>query len=163
MHYEWLSNGVLPSEMENHTIIIKSIEYPPLLIDPFGQYDQWMKKYYNLPKIYFDNQSKDDVVMSIEQSFLSRSKIYINNCNTLDSVLYSLAQWKATSQESNSNADLIWFELLSLPNLFNQDDQLHHLSEPISENDQQWKNWYDNPQLNLFHNLNNQQFSQIEK
>ncbi|CAF4364622.1 unnamed protein product, partial [Adineta steineri] len=31
--------------MENHIIIIKSIEYPPLLIDPFGQYDQWLEKY----------------------------------------------------------------------------------------------------------------------
>ncbi|CAF4113893.1 unnamed protein product [Adineta steineri] len=45
IYYEWLSDGVLPSQMENHTIIIKSIEYPPLLIDPFGQYDQWMEKY----------------------------------------------------------------------------------------------------------------------
>ncbi|CAF1399677.1 unnamed protein product [Adineta steineri] len=53
IYYEWLSDGVLPSEMENHTIIIKSIEYPPLLIDPFGQYDQWMEKYYNLQKNSF--------------------------------------------------------------------------------------------------------------
>ncbi|CAF4106350.1 unnamed protein product, partial [Adineta steineri] len=105
IYYEWLSDGVLPSEMENHTIIIKSIEYPPLLIDPFGQYDQWMEKYYNLQKIHFDDQSKHDVVMSIEQSFLSGSKIYIKNCNTLDSLLYPLAQWKATSHESNSNDD----------------------------------------------------------
>ncbi|CAF0817919.1 unnamed protein product [Adineta steineri] len=42
-------------------------------------------------------RSKHDVVMSIEQSFLSGSKIYIKNCNTLDSLLYPLAQWKATS------------------------------------------------------------------
>ncbi|CAF1445630.1 unnamed protein product, partial [Adineta steineri] len=65
IYYEWLSDGVLPSEMQNHTIIIKSIE----------------------------------------QSFLSGSKIYIKNCNTLDSLLYPLAQWKATSQESNLNDD----------------------------------------------------------
>ncbi|CAF0980373.1 unnamed protein product [Adineta steineri] len=89
--------------MENHIIIIKSIEYPPLLIDPFGQYDQWMEKYYNLQKIHFDNhhlelsRSKHDVIMSIEPSFLSGSKIYIKNCNTFDSLLYPLAQWKATS------------------------------------------------------------------
>ncbi|CAF0842320.1 unnamed protein product [Adineta steineri] len=105
IYYEWLSDGVLLLEMENYTIIIKSIEYPSLLIDPFGQYDQWMGKCYNLQKIHFDNQLKHDVVMSIEQSFLSGSKIYIKNCNTLDSLLYPLAQWKATSHESNSNDD----------------------------------------------------------
>ncbi|CAF3849555.1 unnamed protein product [Adineta steineri] len=49
--------------------------------------------------------SKHDVVMSIEQSFLSGSKIYIRNCNTLDNLLYPLAQWKATSHELNSNDD----------------------------------------------------------
>ncbi|CAF1029825.1 unnamed protein product [Adineta steineri] len=103
IYYEWLNDGVLPSEMENHTIIITSIEYPPLLIDPFGQYDQWMEKCYNLQKIHFDNQSKHDVAMSIEQPFLSDSEIYIKNCNTLDSVLYPLVQWTATSHESNSN------------------------------------------------------------
>ncbi|CAF0779687.1 unnamed protein product [Adineta steineri] len=97
IYYEWLSDGVLRSKMENHIIIIESIGYPPLLIDPFGQYDQWMEKYYNLQKIHFDNQSKHDVVMSIEQSFLSGSKIYIKNCNTLDSLLSPLAQRKATS------------------------------------------------------------------
>ncbi|CAF4205843.1 unnamed protein product [Adineta steineri] len=43
--------------------------------------------------------------MSIEQSFLFASKIYIKNCNTLDSLLYPLAQWKVTSQESNFNDD----------------------------------------------------------
>ncbi|CAF1291623.1 unnamed protein product [Adineta steineri] len=64
-----------------------------------------MEKYYNLQKIHFDDQSKHDVVMSIEQSFLSGSKIYIKNCNTLDSLLYPLAQWKTTSHESNSNDD----------------------------------------------------------
>ncbi|CAF4138807.1 unnamed protein product [Adineta steineri] len=40
IYYEWLSDGVLRSKMENHIIIIESIGYPPLLIDPFGQYDQ---------------------------------------------------------------------------------------------------------------------------
>ncbi|CAF4051023.1 unnamed protein product [Adineta steineri] len=79
IYYEWLSDEVLPSEVENHTIIIKSIEYPSLLVDPFGQYDQWMKKYYNLQKIHFDDQSKHNVVMSIKQSFLSGSKIHIKN------------------------------------------------------------------------------------
>ncbi|CAF4346380.1 unnamed protein product, partial [Adineta steineri] len=60
-------------------------------------------------------------------------------------------------------SDLIWFDIVSLSNLFSQDDQLHHLSESILKNDQQWKTWYDNPQLNSVPNLNNQQFSQIEK
>jgi hypothetical protein len=39
-YLEWLSNGLLSSEMENHTIIVQSIEYPPLIIDPFGQTDR---------------------------------------------------------------------------------------------------------------------------
>ncbi|CAF4399140.1 unnamed protein product, partial [Adineta steineri] len=58
IYYEWLSNGVLSLEIKNHIIIIiKSIEYSlPLLIDPFVQYNQWIKKYYNLEKIHFDNQ-----------------------------------------------------------------------------------------------------------
>ncbi|CAF1361584.1 unnamed protein product [Adineta steineri] len=56
IYYEWLTSGVSPSEMENHTIIIKSIRYPPFLIDPFGLYDQWMEKYSNLQKIHFDDQ-----------------------------------------------------------------------------------------------------------
>ncbi|CAF1065310.1 unnamed protein product [Adineta steineri] len=44
--------------MESHEVIIKSIEYPPLLIDSFGQYDQWMEKYYNLQKIHFDDHHR---------------------------------------------------------------------------------------------------------
>ncbi|CAF0911406.1 unnamed protein product [Adineta steineri] len=43
--------------------------------------------------------------MSIEQSFLSGSKLYIKNCHTVDNLLYPLAQWKATSHELNSNDD----------------------------------------------------------
>ena len=46
MYLEWLSKGILSSEMENHTIIVKSIEYPPLIIDPFGQTDQWIENYF---------------------------------------------------------------------------------------------------------------------
>ncbi|CAF0980467.1 unnamed protein product [Adineta steineri] len=48
-------------------------------------------------------KSKHDVITPIEQSFLSDSKFYIKNCNTLDSLLYPLAQSKVTSHESNSN------------------------------------------------------------
>jgi hypothetical protein len=55
MYLEWLSKGVLSSEMENHTIIVKSIEYPTLIIDPFGQIDQWLGNYYNIQTIYFDD------------------------------------------------------------------------------------------------------------
>jgi hypothetical protein len=119
MYLEWLSKGVLSSEMENHTIIVKSIEYPPLIIDPFGQTDQWIKNYYNAQTIDFDdeyvcvcfkfnnkylimNRSNHEIVMSIEQSFLSGSKIYIKNCNLLDSLIYPLAQWKSTSQKLNT-------------------------------------------------------------
>ncbi|CAF4841918.1 unnamed protein product, partial [Rotaria sp. Silwood2] len=102
MYLEWLSNGVLSSEMENHTIIVNSIEYPPLIIDPFGQYDQWMINYYNVQTINFDDESNHEIVMLIEQSFLSGSKIYIKNCNSLDSLVYPLAQWKSTSQKFNT-------------------------------------------------------------
>jgi hypothetical protein len=56
VYIEWLSKGVLSSEMENHTIIVKSIEYPPLLIDPFGQADKWMENYYNVQTIHFDDE-----------------------------------------------------------------------------------------------------------
>lgn len=55
MYLEWLSQGVLSSEMENHTIIVQSIEYPPLIIDPFGQTDQWIENYYNVQTIHFDD------------------------------------------------------------------------------------------------------------
>ncbi|CAF1549145.1 unnamed protein product [Adineta steineri] len=72
IYYEWLSNGVLPLEMKNYTIIIKSIEYSPLLIDLFGQYNHWMEKYYKLQKIDLDDQtSKDQNLMKnlIELTF----------------------------------------------------------------------------------------------
>ncbi|CAF3502703.1 unnamed protein product [Rotaria socialis] len=105
MYLEWLSKGVLSSEMENHTIIVKSIEYPPLIIDPFGQADQWIQNYYNAQTIDFDDESNHEIVMSIEQSFLSGSKIYIKNCNLLDSLIYPLAQWKSTSQKLNTKDD----------------------------------------------------------
>jgi hypothetical protein len=55
MYLEWLSQGILTSEMENHTIIVKSMEYPPLIIDPFGQTDQWIANYYNVQTIDFDD------------------------------------------------------------------------------------------------------------
>jgi len=123
VYIEWLSKGVLLSEMENHTIIVKSIEYPPLLIDPFGQADKWMENYYNVQTIHFDDEyvaifvffhflilflrSKHEIVLSIEQSFLSGSKIYIKNCNSLDSLLYPLAQWKVTSEETNAKDGML--------------------------------------------------------
>jgi hypothetical protein len=55
-YLEWLSNGVLSSEMENDTIIIESIEYPPLIIDPYGQTDKWIKEYYNVQTIDYDDE-----------------------------------------------------------------------------------------------------------
>jgi hypothetical protein len=55
IYLQWLSQGVLSSEMENHTIIVNSIEYPSLIIDPFGQTDQWIEKYYNVQTIHFDD------------------------------------------------------------------------------------------------------------
>ncbi|CAF4301126.1 unnamed protein product, partial [Adineta steineri] len=77
IYYEWLSNGVLSSEIKNHTIIIiKSIEYsPPLLIDPFVQYNQWIKKYYNLEKIHFDNQYVSFSYSIVNLTYLSKSNV----------------------------------------------------------------------------------------
>jgi len=46
--------------------------------------------------------------MSIEQSFLSGSNIYIKNCNSLDSLLYPLAQWKVTSQKNNTKDGILF-------------------------------------------------------
>jgi hypothetical protein len=45
--------------------------------------------------------------LSIEQAFLSGSKIYIKNCNSLDSLLYPLAQWKVTSEETNAKDGML--------------------------------------------------------
>jgi len=45
--------------------------------------------------------------LSIEQAFLSGSKIYIKNCNSLDSLLYPLAQWKVTSEETNAKDGIL--------------------------------------------------------
>ncbi len=53
-------------------------------------------------------------------------------------------------------SDIIWFDILLLRNLFNEDDHLHHLSEFIHSNDQQWNAWYQNPQLNPFPNAKEQ-------
>lgn len=56
LYLEWLSKGTLSSEMENHTIIVKSIEYVPLIIDPFRQIDQWIENFYNVQTIDFDDE-----------------------------------------------------------------------------------------------------------
>lgn len=56
MYLKWLSEGVLSSEMENHCIILQSNEYPPLILDPFGENDQWIENYFHLQTIDF-NQS----------------------------------------------------------------------------------------------------------
>ncbi|CAF5111354.1 unnamed protein product, partial [Rotaria sp. Silwood1] len=46
---------------------------------------------------------------------------------------------------------------------FNENDLLFNLSEFILSNDQQWNNWYLNPQLNTFPNPNDKQYSQLDK
>jgi hypothetical protein len=56
--------------------------------------------------------------MSIEQSFLSGSNIYIKNCNSLDSLLYPLAQWKATSQKTNKKDGISLRFIFLLENFF---------------------------------------------
>jgi hypothetical protein len=60
-------------------------------------------------KKYFLNRSNHEIVMLIEQSFLSGSNIYIKNCNALDSLLYPLARWKATSQKINTKDGILLF------------------------------------------------------
>jgi hypothetical protein len=63
--------------------------------------------------------------MLIEQSFLSGSKMYIKNCTSLDSLLYPLAQWKATSQKINiKDGRFISFGLFRIKPNFNLDTNL---------------------------------------
>ena len=56
IYLQWLTEGVLASEMENHTMILKSSEFPPLLIDPFGQTDRWIQNYFHLQTIDFADE-----------------------------------------------------------------------------------------------------------
>jgi hypothetical protein len=49
--------------------------------------------------------------MLIEQSFLSGSNIYIKSCNSLDSLIYPLAQWKVTSQKTNTKDGILFIFL----------------------------------------------------
>ena len=56
-YLQWLTEGILPSEMENFTLIELSKEYPPLIIDPSGQIDQWIHQSYQAQIIYFDDKS----------------------------------------------------------------------------------------------------------
>ncbi len=58
--------------------------------------------------LFFSKRSNHEIVMSIEQSFLSGSNIYIKNCNSLDSLLYPLAQWKVTSQKNNTKDGILF-------------------------------------------------------
>ena len=60
-------------------------------------------------------------------------------------------------------SDSIWFDLISLKNLFNENDSLYHLSDLILSNDQTWNDWYKNPRFNSIPNPKDQQFSSIEK
>ncbi|CAF3468189.1 unnamed protein product, partial [Rotaria sp. Silwood2] len=78
----------------------------------------------------------------------------------LDSLSYST---KVNKKPEWIQSDIIWFDIISLSNLFNEDDLLYHLSEFILSNDQLWKIWYDNPKLNTFPNLNDKQYSQLDK
>ena len=61
--------------MENHTIIVKSIEYPPLIIDPFGQTDQWIESYYNVQPIHFDDEYVELFFFSILNLLFSKDQI----------------------------------------------------------------------------------------
>lgn len=125
VYLKWLSEQVLPSQMENFTLIDQSNDYSPLIIDPYHQTDSWISKNYQSQIIHLDDKfdsmktsslsplfdtfswrfrSNHEIVMTIEQSFLSGSKLYLKNCSQLDSLLYPLAQWKSTSNR-NENSD----------------------------------------------------------
>ncbi|CAF0871195.1 unnamed protein product, partial [Didymodactylos carnosus] len=101
---KWLSEGVLSSQIENNTIIIKSTKYPALLLDPFSAATTWIQNYYKPETIDFDHGT-NDAVMLIEQSFLNGTTLKITNCKSLDSILYPLAQWKTTLNEQNRKDD----------------------------------------------------------
>lgn len=72
-YLDWLSKGTLPSEMENHTIIVQSEQYSPLLIDPFGQADQWMEKYYNVQTSHYDDECASPPSLSLDGGVLTFS------------------------------------------------------------------------------------------
>jgi hypothetical protein len=55
-YLRWLSEGVLPSEIENGTIIGESRRYPPLIIDPFEQMTGWLDKTRPAQCIDFDDK-----------------------------------------------------------------------------------------------------------
>lgn len=56
IYLKWLSEQVLPSQMENYTLIDQSKDFSPLIIDPFHQTDSWISKYYQSQLIHFDDK-----------------------------------------------------------------------------------------------------------
>ena len=57
LYLDWLSRGRLPSEMVNHTIIVQSMAYPPLIIDPAHRIQPWIQTDLNGQTIDFDSRS----------------------------------------------------------------------------------------------------------
>ena len=70
---------------------------------------------------------------------------------------------KFSSKPSWIESDMIWFDIISLRNLFNENDSLYNLSEAILSNDQPWNDWYRNPRLNSIPNPKGQEYSPIER
>ena len=70
---------------------------------------------------------------------------------------------KFSSKPTWIESDLIWFDIISLRNLFNENDSLYNLSETILANDQPWNNWYRNPHLNSIPNPKDQEYSPVER
>lgn len=56
-YLQWLSQEILPSQMENYTIIETCQTFPPLIVDPFGQTGRWFDKNKVNQTIYFDQKS----------------------------------------------------------------------------------------------------------
>lgn len=62
-YLQWLSDGNLPSQIENYTIIDQSSQFPPLIFDRFGRTDEWIiikHKWFILMKSLFDRTMKID-------------------------------------------------------------------------------------------------------
>ncbi|CAF4763175.1 unnamed protein product, partial [Rotaria sp. Silwood1] len=108
-----------------------------------------------LLKTAVENSDGKSEILQIELLSTGLPRIEFNSLSSYTTKQNKKPQW--------IESDMIWFDILSLSNLFNENDLLFNLSEFILSNDQQWNNWYLNPQLNTFPNPNDKQYSQLDK
>lgn len=61
------------------------------------------------------------------------------------------------------SSDLIWFDVLSLKNLFEIDDSLSHLSDLILSNENQWKSFYQSGKREEIPRIDQNEFSLLDQ